>query len=592
MRRSLLSGLVVLVAVVAAAVAARVYYGSRPAGPTPAAGQGPRVRLAVLVVFDQLRGDFLERWKPLFGRDGFNRLMTEGAWFTHCHYAQGTTATGPGHAAMLTGTCPDRHGIINNGWYEGGRVVYCAGSDRYELVPAPLGGNGRGRGRDIGTPERLTAETLADVLKATHPTAKVFGLSLKDRSAILPTGRQPDGAFWFTSRFVTSTYYADRLPAWVEEFNASGVADRWYGRQWTRFRTDVNYDEHAGPDDAPGEGKGVTVRDGPNKGWSQGVTFPHPMNPPAVENDRPGREYYEALANSAFGNDLLAEFAKACVRAEQLGQRDVPDLLVVSFSSNDLVGHTWGPDSHEVLDITLRSDALMAEFLTFLDETVGRGRYILALTADHGVCPLVEASQARGRDARRVDIRELQRDLDAHLRERLGPPAGSAGASSRSAAWVEAFGEPGTFPWVYLNPQTIAAAGKTTDEVARAAAEFLRTRPRVARAYTRAELTAGPLPDRIGERVRRSYHPERAGDVYVVLHEYDLPSRPTDTGTTHGAPYDYDTHVPLIIFGPGVAGGPKDEPTTPQAVAAILARWLGVRPPEQAEFPVPATLGE
>lgn len=592
MRRSLLSGLVVLVAVVAAAVAARIYYGSRPAGPTPAAGQGPRVRLAVLVVFDQLRGDFLERWKPLFGRDGFNRLMTEGAWFTHCHYAQGTTATGPGHAAMLTGTCPDRHGIINNNWYEGGRVVYCAGSDRYELVPALPGGNGRGRGRDVGTPERLTAETLADVLKATYPTAKVFGLSLKDRSAILPTGRRPDGAFWFTSCFVTSTYYADRLPDWVEKFNASGAADRWYGRQWTRFRPDVNYDQYAGPDDAPGEGKGATVRDGPHKGWSQGVTFPHPMNPPVAGGDRPGREYYEALANSPFGNDLLAEFAKACVRAEQLGQRDVPDLLVVSFSSNDLVGHTWGPDSHEVLDITLRSDALMAEFLTFLDETVGRGRYVLALTADHGVCPLVEVSQARGRDARRVDVRELQRDLDAHLQERFGPPPGLAGASGRSAAWVEAFGEPGTFPWVYLNHQLVAAAGTTTDEVARVAAEFLRTRPRVARAYTRAELTAGPLPDPIGERVRRSYHPQRAGDVYVALREYDLPSRPTDPGTTHGAPYDYDTHVPLIVFGPGVAGGPKDEPTTPQAVAAILARWLGVRPPEQSEFPVPAALGE
>jgi predicted AlkP superfamily pyrophosphatase or phosphodiesterase len=587
MRGYLVPGTVLLVA--ATAVTGLVYVGFRqPVGSRPAAE--PRVKLAVLVVFDQLRGDFLRRWKPLFGRDGFARLQSEGAWFTHCHYPYGTTNTGPGHASMLTGTCPDRHGIISNNWFERGGVVYCAGSDRYELVPPSPGPRTRGRPKEVGTPDRLTAETVADVLKASHPAAKVFGLSLKDRSAILPTGKRPDGVYWFTGRFVTSTYYTDRVHPWVEQFNASGLADRWYGQDWTRLRADVNYDEYAGPDSAAGEGSGVSVREGAAKGWSQGVAFPHPMNPPATPGvSKPGPEYYEALANSPFGNDLLLEFTKACVTAERLGQRDVPDLLVVSFSSNDLVGHTWGPDSHEVLDITLRSDALMADFLAFLDETVGRGRYLIALTADHGVCPLVEVSQAKGIDARRIDIRELQKELEGHLSQRFASPGGEDG---RRSSWVEAFGDPGTFPWVYLNPKALAAAGTTPEEVAKVAAAFLARHPAVARAYTRADLAhpQDPPKDVIDERVRRSYHPERAGHVYVVLKEYYLPSKPTDTGTTHGAPYDYDTHVPLIVYGPGVAGGAKDEPVTPQAAAAILARWLGLRPPDRAEFPVPATL--
>jgi predicted AlkP superfamily pyrophosphatase or phosphodiesterase len=574
--------------VVASAVTALVYLGFRRPVEVPPPAE-PRVKLAVLVVFDQLRGDFLERWKPLFGRDGFARLQSEGAWFRHCHYPYGTTNTGPGHASMLTGTCPDRHGIISNNWFERGTVVYCAGSDRYELVPPPPAPKTpvKGRPKEIGSPDRLTAETVADVLKATRPTAKVFGLSLKDRSGILPTGKRPDGAYWFTGKFVTSTYYADRVHPWVEAFNTSGAAERWYGQEWTRFRADVNYDTHAGPDAAPGEGQGASVREGAAKGWSQGVAFPHPMNPsPGVGSAKPGKEYYEAVANSPFGNNLLLDFTKACVTAEQLGQRDVPDLLVVSFSSNDLVGHTWGPDSHEVLDTTLRSDALMADFLAFLDEKVGKGQYVLALTADHGVCSLVETSRSRGIDAKRIDIRELQKELEGHLTQRFGGPVSEEG---KKPAWVEAFGEPATFPWVYFNPKVLAAAGKTADEVAKVAAEFLATRPHVAKAYTRADFAA-PQRDVIGERVRRSYHPERAGHVYVVLKEYDLPSKATETGTTHGAPYDYDTHVPLIVYGPGVAGGPKDEPTTPQAAATVLAKWLGLRPPEKAEFPVPSTL--
>jgi arylsulfatase A-like enzyme len=591
------------------------YTSKRAPDAEPVRVANPRrpVKLAVLVVFDQLRGDYLERWRPLFGSGGFARLQTEGAWFTHCNYPYATTSTGPGHASILSGTCPDRHGIINNTWAENGSPIYCAGSPRYQLVPpAPptpetkVTTPGKARPKEAGTPERMLAEGVADVLRARHPKSRIFGLSLKDRSAILPVGKHPDGAYWFDGRFVTSTYYGEEVHPWVKEFNESKRADRWFGQDWTRLRPDIAYERWSGPDVALGEGSGTSVaaKDDPARGWSQGIAFPHPNT---GGRGKPGKEYYNALANSPSGNELLLELTKKCIDAERLGTRSEPDLLVVSFSSNDLIGHTWGPDSQEVMDTTLRSDVVLAELLSFLDARVGQGGYILALTADHGVCPLVESPLSRQIHARRTDTRTLQRAVDEHLTVLYGGSAGESPVpekanekvgekkSDRKQAWVEAFGEAPaiTFPWLYLNPRLAAAAGRTREEAAGAAAAYLRSRPEVARVFTRADM-AGPVPagDAIAHRVARSYHPERSGDLYVLLRPYDLPSEGglSPSGTTHGTPYNYDTHVPLLVYGPGVPGGASREPTTPQAIAAIFSRWLELRLPDKAEYPLPAAL--
>ena len=568
MRSYLVPGSVLLG--VAVLLVAFVHFGLRRPADTPPPGT-PRVKLAVLVVFDQLRGDYLEKWKPLFGRDGFARLQSEGAWFTRCDYPYGTTTTGPGHASMLTGTCPDRHGIVNNHWLERGGLVYCAGSDRYEFVPPP---DTKGRAKEVGNPDRLTAETVADVLKATHPASRVFGLSLKDRSAIFPVGMNPNGAFWFTGRFVTSTYYTDRrerpFPAWVTRFNDDHVADQWFGREWSRVRPKLDYDAHSGRDDGPGEGGGS----------KQARLFPHPTTGGLKE---PGKAYYEALANSPFGNEMLLEFVKRCVVAEKLGADEVPDLLTVSFSSNDLIGHTWGPDSQEVLDVTLRSDALLAELLRFLDQRVGRDRYALALTADHGVCPLPESPTGRARGAKRVDLGELQKGMEKHLAAAFG----GADTKEKKTGWIETVNA----PWVYLNDRLIAAKKTTRAEVARSLAGYLGSHPDVGRAFTREELERPGPADARTEQVRRSYFAERCGDVYVLLKPFDLPGKPDATGTTHGTPYHYDTWVPLLAYGPGVTGGRREEAVTPQAAAAILARFVGLPRPDDAEYGVPETLG-
>jgi hypothetical protein len=483
---------------------------------------------------------------------------------------------------VLAGCSGDRHGIFSNNWYDRatGKTLYCAASDRYQLIPpaptsapteAPLDAKRR-KQPDAGTPDRLLAPTLADVLKqATGGRGKVFGLSLKDRSAILPSGHRADGAYWFEGRFVTSTYYRDAVPAWVAAFNKSGKAESFFGKDWTRSRPDLDYEKYSGPDDGPGEGKGK----------AQGTTFPHPTT---GGKGMVGKDYYEAMATSPYGNDLLLAFAKACIEAEKLGQDDVPDLLTVSFSSNDLVGHAWGPDSQEVLDVTLRSDALMADLLGYLDVKVGKGNYAVVVSADHGVCPNPEVSAAKGLDARRLSPARLLFGAERVLRDAYGSPAD--GKKDRSL-WIEAI----VAPYVYLNHRLLKAKGIDPDDAAAKLAEWARRQDGVYRVYTAKQLRGDAGDDEVLAKMRKSYHPDRAGDLVVVLKPYYLLSTYT-SGTSHGTPHAYDTHVPLLVYGPGVSGGRRTEKVTPQHACPIVADFLGVAPPKTCEYGLPATLAK
>jgi predicted AlkP superfamily pyrophosphatase or phosphodiesterase len=540
-------------------------------GPSSARAEEPaRPRLAVLVVFDQMRGDYLTRWDRLFGKGGFHRLEREGAWFDHCHYPYAYTVTAAGHASSLTGCAPMTHGIIGNEWYDRatGASVGCVLVKRYERVPGRRGARAAALGV---SPERLLAPTLGDVLKhETGGRGRVVALSLKDRSAVLPAGRHPDACYWFdggTGTFITSTYYRDRPHPWAADFNRERVADRWFGKTWERLRPDVDYTAGSGPDDAPGEAIG----------FLQGRVFPHPMGRGFKS---PGLLYYQALTNSPFGNDLLLALAERAIDSECLGSRDVPDLLCLSFSSNDLVGHCWGPDSQEVLDVTLRSDLIVQQLLDHLDAKVGRGRYVLALTADHGVCPLPELRRAHAKHAVRVNPRTIADQANAFLSRTFSPGA--------KARWIENADD--AYPWFYLSRTLLKKHGLPSSRVEDALAGWLRQQPEVQAAYTRTHLQRGPIRgDAIGERVRQSFHAERSGDVAYVLKPYDLPW-PQLTGTTHGSPHDYDTHVPLLVFGPGVRHGRYAEAVTPLAVAAILARGLGLPAPARADTSLPSSL--
>jgi hypothetical protein len=368
-----------------------------------------------------------------------------------------------------------------------------------------------------------------------------------------------------TGMFVTSTCYRDGLHPWVAEFNKTKPAERWHGKTWDRLRADLDYVKLSGPDDVAGESRGAT---------GQGRVFPHPFEP---TDPKAKPAYLSAVYTSPFGNELLLDLAEKAITAESLGADDVPDLLSLSFSSNDAVGHAWGPDSQEVLDITLRSDRLMKRLLDTLDAKVGKGKYVLVMTADHGVCPLPEVSRGQGRDAERVQPATAAK-IEAFLAEKYGEEA---------VKWVEATSS----PWVYLNAKAVKAAGVKQADVEEALAAWLAKQEGVQAAYTRTALTAGiPASDPTGQMVARSYRPERCGDVYVLLKPYHLPSAALGTGTTHGSPWEYDTHVPLVVYGTGVTPGVRKERVTPLAAAAILTEAARVKPPTGSTAPVPAGL--
>ena len=563
--------------------------------PPPTAAM-PAAKLVVLVVFDQLRGDYLSRWAAAFGPGGFERLKRDGVWFADCHLPYACSSTAPGHASIATGAPPSVHGIVENDWYDrtAAARVYAAQPLRpYDRVPPLVEPTGQppARGSGIGfSPERLLAETVGDRLKAvTGGAGRVVSLSLKDRSAALMGGRKPDAAYCFDTRdgrFHTGAYYRDRPHPWAETYNASKAVNAWAGKPWERFRTDLDYDQLAGPDDARGEGAG----------FGQRRTFPHPFADPS----RPGPAYYSAVETSPAGNELLFGLVKAAVVGEKLGRGATADLLCVSFSSNDLVGHQWGPDSWEVLDTTLRSDKLVADLLAFLDETVGAGRYTLVLTADHGVCPIPE--QKRYPDlypaAARTTPRELFAGLGAALDEVYGPaPGGPTRWLDATDADAERF-----VPWVYLNHTAITARGLDRAAVADFAAQWVGNREPLLTAFTRRQIETGTAPpaglgsrnqiDAALQRVTLAYHPDRCGDLVAVPKPGVLLTGYLE-GTAHGSPHPYDTHVPLLAYGAGVpAGGKVGRRVSSLAVAPVVARALGIDPPATAAEKVPEELAK
>lgn len=530
----------------------------------------PRVRLAVLIVFDQMRGDYLGRWEKLFGDGGFRRMMKDGAWFQNCHYPYAATLTAPGHASIATGTSPSRHGIIANEWYDRkeGALVESIHCQRHRPVPSPANPDRIAFGV---SPLRRRQPTIGDaLLEATKGKARVVSLSLKDRSAILLAALRAI-CCWFSASvggFVTSTCYADTLPPWVTDFNRARRADSFFDRDWTRLVPDMDYAAQSGPDDVAFEGIG----------YDQGRAFPHSLKAGLA---KPGPAYYAAMLNSPYGNELLLELALRAIDAERLGQDETTDLLCLSFSSNDLIGHCWGPDSQEVLDVTLHSDRLMKRLLNHLDARVGRGRYVVVISSDHGICPIPEIAQSQGKKAGRVSPEILTTHAAAFLDQRFA-------AKEKSLPWIEATASGN----IYLNQGLLDEQGLKSADVENALVGWLRGQSGILDAFSRSQLLNESDQDDLARKVRLSFDPERSGDVVVVLQPYHLLSPPISPRmaayrTTHGSPHPYDTHVPLLVFGSGIQPGVHSQPVSPQAVAPILARALGIPSPTGCDTPLP-----
>ena len=537
-----------------------------------------RPKLVVMVVFDQMRGDYLKKWQPLFAKDGFKRLQTDGAWFTNCHYPYAYTLTAAGHTSLSTGTTPSKHGIIANDWYDRAN-----GESVSSVTPPP-----EEQTKGVG-PYRRKVESVGDVLlRVLMGKGRVVSLSIKDRAAILMAALRANACYWFntqTGNFGTSAYYRPDPHPWVTKFNKTRMADRWLNKDWERFDSKLDYAKHSGPDDFSTEGTG----------YLQGQTFPHPFQFGKSKDEKKNKQnYYDAVTCSPMGNELLLAFAKEAIVNEKLGQGDTVDLLCVSFSSNDLIGHCWGPDSQEVLDVTLRSDALIKELLTFLDGKVGKGNYYFAMSADHGVCPLPEFAKQQGKDSGRVEPEILTTQAEDFLNKKFLP-------AGKQAPWFIVPKKSNA--WIYLNYATLKELKLAQVDVETALAGWLTAQPGIERAFTRTQMMKPANDDNVPHplfaSVKRSFHPDCSGDVMAILKPYHLfspatltknPEKLTAYRTSHGTPHPYDTHVPLLVMGPRIQPGERDERVAPQTMASILAEALGVPPPASAEHPAPKGL--
>jgi predicted AlkP superfamily pyrophosphatase or phosphodiesterase len=523
---------------------AACHAGGVPATTSSKSPRGTGLGLAVLISIDQLRADQAERLRPRFGAGGFRRLYEQGVAYERAEYAHSATETAVGHATLSTGALPRDHGIVGNEWSENGLRVYAVDDRAQEL----LGGAGEGK-----SPWRLLSETIGDVLVAERPGALVRSVSLKERSAILMAGRA-GMAFWLddaAGTFVTSRFYAERLPDWVASFGAGRPTDGYRAVGWPLFASERKY---SAPDDRAWER-------GQNLG---GVRFPHSFG--QLVGDR----FVHALRTTPFGDELTAAFVRRMFEHEQVGRDDVPDLLLLSLSATDYIGHAFGPESREAEDNLLRLDRTLERLLLLLDEHVGKGRYFVVLTSDHGGCETPEWFSEQGLDAGRIDPEALKSTVDGGLRERFGI----------GVQLVSDFVNPS----LVLNEQRIASLSLELEAVEHAAVELALTVPGVHAAYTRSDLVAGSTPPNpFKQRLEQSTHKERSGHVYVVPKEHWLlATNPAPLAAMHGTPWPYDAQVPLVVHGTGAASQRVSRPVDPRDIAPTLAKLLGIRAPRSA----------
>jgi predicted AlkP superfamily pyrophosphatase or phosphodiesterase len=511
----------------------------------------PRPKLVVMIVIDQFRPDYLSRFSPYFGTGGFNLFLQRGATFNETRYRHGVTQTCPGHAVILTGSYADVNGIIANSWYDvsAGREVYCAADSTAKL----LGATSEGR-----SPRNLIGSTVGDELKlATAGRSRVITISGKDRAAIMLGGHLADAAYWTEDTlFVSSTYYMKRLPGWVQRFNASGAVSRYAGKVWDRLLPASAYDV-VGPDDVAAEDDIAGM----------GRTFPHRLG----RGRAPTESFMTAFQTSPFENEVIADFALQAVAQESLGRDGDPDLLAIGFSANDLIGHAYGPDSHEVMDVTVRTDRLLERLFSSLDRQVGLDSVLIVLTADHGVAPLPELVRSLKPtvDAGRLDPAAIGEAAEAALRAEFGGP--------RRGAWIVYQG----WPSLYLDAAGLKAKGVSIDQAERVAKEAVEKMKGVQQALTATELRQQRNLG-VHSRAELSFYPARSGNIYYELRPNQLPERQR-MGTTHGSPWAYDTHVPLLWFGPGIHPGMHHAPVSVSDLAPTVSALLGIHEPSGSE---------
>lgn len=524
----------------------------------PAAQDRRTPRLVVVLVVDGLGQHQLSKFRDRLGEGGFRRFLDAGAWFPNANYGHSTTVTAVGHATIVTGAYPYRHGMVSNDWFDRAtkKIVFC--TEDPDIVYL-----GEATKEHQGTsPRNLQVTTLGDELRvATGFRSRVASVALKSYPSILMGGRL--GSSWFYSassgRFITSNYYRKKYPDWWSDFHSSNPQNRWFGAEWAPLAPEAAYEG------APEARPFIANYKGLGKG------FPH-----KVDGGKPkiGADYYAAMEGTPFGHEYLSQFSKELITREGLGRNPagVPDIFAVSFSSHDFINHNFGPESKESEDDFLRLDRTIADFLQFLDGWVGAGNSLIVLTADHGFSPTPEYWRDTLRlEASRINPKEMLKALNDHLGQKFG-------MGVFATAW--------RLPTVWLDYDLIDQRRLARTEVEREAASFLSGLDGIHSVFTRTQLSQGLVPPtRLGLLVSRSWNSRVSGDLLLIQKDgWYFSEAPSTMSAMHGSPWSYDTRVPLAFLGANwVKAGRYGPAAEPADIAPTLACVLDVPPPSGCE---------
>lgn len=509
-----------------------------------------RPKLVVGIVVDQMKMEYLYRFQSDFSANGFKRLMKQGYTFENAHYNYMPTYTAPGHASVYTGTTPALHGIVSNEWFHRTlkKDVYC--TDDASVTTLVPGTESEGK----MSPRNLQSSTMTDELKlSTNFEGKVIGISIKDRGAILPAGHFADWAFWYckTGEFISSSYYGTTLPTWVDDFNKEKNYIPYAQKGWGLFKPKETYNESL-PDDNPYEGKL----------YKKQPFFPYNMKEMLDDNDA------GVLRVSPYGNNLIVDFAKRAIEKENLGKDAVTDFLALSFSSTDYIGHTFGPRSIEIQDTYLRLDQNIAEFLNYLDATVGKGNYLVFLTADHAGAENATYLKDHKYEVNSINYKNVESDLKDFSKTTFGDDLLLNYSSFN----------------VHFDKDKIKAKGLNLTDVKQSFKDYLYTKEYVKRVYTEEEILSATGNDVLLDYVSKGYDPTQNGELYFVYKPGYLEY--STTGTTHGSPYTYDTHVPIIFYGWHIKKGKTNDRKEITQIAPTVTQLLKITMPNSTDAKV------
>ncbi|MGH7494378.1 MAG: alkaline phosphatase family protein [bacterium] len=527
----------------------------------PAARRKPSApRFVIVLVIDQFRFDYSQRFAG-YWQGGIGKLLREGAVFSNVHHEHAITECAPGHATLLTGAHPSRHGLVAERWFDRAQhaMIACADDPAYTVLHSPtfadaLDSNG---GK---SPLRLQAATLGDWLKNHDGQAQVMSISGQAHAAISMGGQKPDAAFWFdahTGEFVSSSYYMKQLPAWLLEWNSGRFADHYRHAVWEKSLPEAAY--FASREDLfAHEADGIHT------------TFPHRLDELGVDADT---SFYPHLMSSPFGDFLTLEFAQAAIRAHALGQDNHPDLLCLSLSATEMIGRSFGPLSQEIQDHLLRLDSRLESFWAWLEANVGLQNCWIIFTSDHGVLPVPEELRQRGFEAARLNEEEVRQEISSIVQEL------AAGSETQSDSLFA-----GPRNGIYVSHATGPSATAGSSVNLQRLAEKLHSLSFVTKVYRGSDLpeVSEASADFIA-RFRNAYFPGRSPDLFLHRKPYYLLGGKDQYGTDHGSEFDYDTHVPLVFWGSTFQAGSHAQRISTVDLAPTLAWALGISIAQQVD---------